>query len=194
MVPQPVKALIMCFPITAETEAAAKKEDEQVAAANLPVPAKLFYMKQTIGNACGTIAILHSLCNNTQDLPPAEGSFLTEFMTATADMDAATRGRFLESPPEGGPDIESAHQAAATEGDSAVPAEDEEVNLHFVTFMHVDGTLWELDGRRRGPVPHGPTTPESLLPDAAAVIRKLIATTECLNFSLVALAPPQEDD
>lgn len=53
------------------------------------------------------------------------------------------------------------------------------------------GQLWELDGRRRGPVPHGPTTPDSLLPDAAAVIKQLISTTPSLNFSLVALGPAQ---
>jgi hypothetical protein len=33
----------------------------------------------------------------------------------------------------------SQSQAAAVEGDSVVPSEDEEVNLHFVTFIHRDG-------------------------------------------------------
>ncbi len=99
MVPQPVKALIMCFPITDETDAAAAKgecaappdgspwvsplapaqgvallvracaEDEEVARAGKPVPGDLFYLKQTIGNACGTIAVLHSICNNQADFP-----------------------------------------------------------------------------------------------------------------------------
>lgn len=47
--------------------------------------------------------------------------------------------RYLEQPPEGAPDIEAAHQAAAAEGDSAPPADDEEVSLHFVTFVHKAG-------------------------------------------------------
>jgi hypothetical protein len=34
-------------------------------------PASLFYLKQTIGNACGTIAILHSVCNNSPSPVPA---------------------------------------------------------------------------------------------------------------------------
>jgi ubiquitin carboxyl-terminal hydrolase L3 len=32
------------------------------------VPEQLYYMKQTIGNACGTIAMLHSIGNNRQRL------------------------------------------------------------------------------------------------------------------------------
>jgi len=40
--------------------------EEQLAAAGAPdpPPAGLYYMKQTIGNACGTIAMLHSFGNN----------------------------------------------------------------------------------------------------------------------------------
>ena len=29
------------------------------------LPKSLFYMKQTISNACGTVALLHSVANNT---------------------------------------------------------------------------------------------------------------------------------
>ncbi len=54
--------------------------------------------------------------------------------------------------------------------------------------MCATGTLWELDGRRRGPVPHGPTSPDTLLQDSAAVIKEFIETSNSLNFSLVALA------
>jgi ubiquitin carboxyl-terminal hydrolase L3 len=32
------------------------------------VPEQLYYMKQTIGNACGTIAMLHSIGNSRQQL------------------------------------------------------------------------------------------------------------------------------
>ena len=30
--------------------------------------ADLYYMKQTIGNACGTVGLIHALCNNTDKL------------------------------------------------------------------------------------------------------------------------------
>ena len=40
---------------------------------------------------------------------------------------------------------------------------DDEVNLHFVALVHVDGGLYELDGRKNTAVRHGDTTAESLL-------------------------------
>jgi hypothetical protein len=44
-------------------------EDEALAQKGVQVPERLLYMKQTIGNACGTIAVLHSLCNNMDTVP-----------------------------------------------------------------------------------------------------------------------------
>ena len=42
---------------------------------------------------------------------------------------------------------------------------------HFVCFVQYDGALWELDGRKSEPIMHGPSSPESLLHDAVAVIK-----------------------
>ena len=41
---------------------AAKMEEENKGAS---APSDLFYMKQTISNACGTVAMLHAVGNNT---------------------------------------------------------------------------------------------------------------------------------
>lgn len=43
------------------------------------------------------------------------------------------------------------------------PNPDEAVLLHFVCFVHRDGRLYELDGRKAGALDHGPTSPETLL-------------------------------
>lgn len=40
----------------------------------------------------------------------AQGSFLNSFLTNSASMDPEQRGRFLEEPPEGAPDIDKAHE------------------------------------------------------------------------------------
>ncbi len=40
----------------------------------------------------------------------AQGSFLNSFLTDSASMDPEQRGRFLEEPPEGAPDIDKAHE------------------------------------------------------------------------------------
>ena len=95
-------------------------------------------MKQTIGNACGTIGVLHAIGNNRQaanlrtppvvrdasassrgrmhqHLPSAagEGSFLNRFFDATAGMNPTEVGAFLENPPEGAPSIDEAHAVSA---------------------------------------------------------------------------------
>lgn len=58
-----------------------------------------------------------------------------------------------------------AHDVAASQGQSAVPDSNTDVNLHFVAFVQAssaqEGTtghsrLVELDGRRPGPIDHGP--------------------------------------
>lgn len=40
----------------------------------------------------------------------ADGSFLRSFLADSANMDPDERGRFLEEPPEGAPDIDKAHE------------------------------------------------------------------------------------
>ena len=67
---------------------------------------------------------------------------------------------------------------------------DDEVNLHFVALVHVDGGLYELDGRKNTAVRHGDTMGESLLADSVPVIKKFIETSEgSVSFNAIALAP-----
>ena len=67
---------------------------------------------------------------------------------------------------------------------------DDEVNLHFVALVHVDGGLYELDGRKNTAVRHGDTTAESLLQHSVPVIKKFIETSEgSVSFNASALAP-----
>lgn len=186
LVPQPVLAVLLCFPITEESEAAAKAED--AAQTGVGSNANVYYMKQTISNACGTIALLHGIGNNLDQFTFSDNSFLNEFFTATASLSPEDRGRYLESPPEGAPNIEEAHQAAAAEGDSVAPAADEDVDLHFVCFVNNDGSLYQLDGRRKGPVFHGVTTSDTFLLDVANVVRQFVERSKSISFNLLALS------
>mmetsp|Transcript_25498 Transcript_25498/g.55461 ORF Transcript_25498/g.55461 Transcript_25498/m.55461 type:complete len:237 (-) Transcript_25498:928-1638(-) len=193
MVPQPVIAVLMCFPITEDTETAAKEEDE-AAAKRGGEPPQVYYMKQTIGNACGTIALLHAVANNQPALQLAQPSFLHQFLGATQSLDPVSRGKYLEEPPEGAPSIEEAHQTAAAEGDSAPPADEEEVDLHFVAFVECQGRLIQLDGRRAGPVDHGTTSPATLLQDTARVVQtSFMDKVDSLSFNLMALAATADE-
>lgn len=52
--------------------------------------------------------------------------------------------------------LESAHQSAAGGGDTSAPAAEDNVDLHYVCFVKSgDNNLWELDGRRKGPLNRG---------------------------------------
>ena len=53
--------------------------------------------------------------------------------------------------------LEKAHQTAAASGTSAAPDASADIDLHYVCFVKAaDGQLWELDGRRKGPLVRGP--------------------------------------
>jgi ubiquitin carboxyl-terminal hydrolase L3 len=95
-------------------------------------------------------------------------------------------------------ELESAHAAAATAGDTSAPAADDSIDLHFVCFVKAtDGHLWELDGRRKGPLDRGQLPSESdVLSEEALVLgprafikRESSVGGTDLRFSLIALVP-----
>lgn len=76
------------------------------------------------------------------------------------------------------------------QGDTEAPSVDEEINLHFVTFIRSEGKIWELDGRRAGPICHGEGSKGTLLEDVAWVVqREYIEKADTINFSLMAIGP-----
>ncbi|MFQ6627087.1 hypothetical protein Gotur_005676 [Gossypium turneri] len=174
-------------------------------------------MKQTVGNACGTIGLLHSVGNITSEIKLRklglmfsiynahfkmltsvlkEGSFLDRFFKSTATMDPLERAAFLEKDGE----MEVAHTVAATAGDTEIQIctiwqsyylfgqASDDVDTHFICFTCVDGQLYELDGRKSGPISHGASSRSTLLQDAAKVIKGMIQKNpESLNFNVIAL-------
>ena len=56
-------------------------------------------------------------------------------------------------------DIAELHNRFGLEGQTVSPdPNEEESSLHFVCFVERNGVLFELDGRRDGPVAHCPTS------------------------------------
>lgn len=84
---------------------------------------------------------------------------LKQFLDNTREMDAHARGSELEKFNQ----IATVHEEIANEGQTTAPNREDIIVTHFVTFVHKDGHLWELDGRRETPVNHGTTTADSLL-------------------------------
>lgn len=94
--------------------------------------------------------------------------------------------------------LQTAHQAAAVEGSSAVPNAEDDVDLHYICFVKskVNDHLYQLDGSRKGPLDRGPLGPEDdvFSPKALEAIQEFIDRErgDNVNFGLVALAPSMD--
>ncbi|KAM7525501.1 hypothetical protein LguiA_015403 [Lonicera macranthoides] len=178
MVPKPVLAVLFLYPLTAESE---EERKQQNSIKTDPIKG-VYFMKQTVGNACGTIGLLHAIGNVTSEIKLQEGSFLDKFYKSTASMDPQERATYLENDRE----MEVAHSVAATAGETEAS---DNVDTHFICFACVDGQLFELDGRKSGPISHGPSSPNSLLKDAAKIIQGMIQKNpNSMNFNVIAIS------
>lgn len=178
MVPRPVLAVLFLYPITPQSEEERILQDSVKKEHN----DRVYFMKQTVGNACGTIGLLHAVGNVTSEITLLEGSFLDRFYKSTAAMDPLERAAFLEKDRE----MEVAHSVAATAGETEAS---DNVDTHFICFACVDGQLYELDGRKSAPISHGPSSPSSLLQDAAKAIQGMIQKNpNSMNFNVIAIS------
>lgn len=187
IVPQPVAAVLLLYPLTKTAVDIQNKEEEELVANNYTAPDSVFFMKQFVSNACGTVALIHAVANNTDRIDIGNGAFKT-FLDSCEGKDYVERGHLLES--DGG--IAKAHEDHAHEGQSEVPDREASVDNHFIALVHKDGKLYELDGRKSRPVEHGPTSNETLLNDAAAVCKKFMQRDPSESrFAIVALSSGQ---
>lgn len=130
----------------------------------------VWYMKQIVGNACGTIAVLHVLCNAVEQghVKLGSDSFLGQFIQDCVGVDVAKRGEVFEQ----SKGIEEIHTKCAVQGQTETPAADAKVDAHFVALVNIDGALYELDGGKVGPINHGPTNPDTFLKDVSRVVQE----------------------
>ncbi|CAH1998054.1 unnamed protein product [Acanthoscelides obtectus] len=185
--PRPVIAFILLFPCSEKFYEHCKKEDEEIAK-KPPKENNVWFMKQHVSNACGTIALLHCIANNGDRLHLKDGVF-KKWLEQVKDKTPDERGVLLA---EGGNDTEafkliSAHQQLAMEGQTEVNP-DEKVNHHFIAILEKDGELYELDGRRQHPVYRGATDKDKFVHDAAAICKTYMERdSDDINFTVLAL-------
>lgn len=91
------------------------------------------------------------MTNNLNFAQTGEGP-LTELFSQCIDKTPEERAALLTTSVS----LSSAHANSAAIGQTATPALEDEVDLHFVAFVEHKGYLIELDGRRHSPVNHGP--------------------------------------
>jgi ubiquitin carboxyl-terminal hydrolase L3 len=182
MVPQPVLAVLMLYPITKENENESQKDQEEQEKSSQRVDPNVYFIKQTIGNACGTIALLHSIANN-QDLLQINDGFWKDFIASTKDKSPEEKATLLEDDKR----VETAHEESANEGSTNKEAN---TDYHFVAFVAKNGILYELDGRKKFPLIRGQSSPDTLLHDVAKVIKNkyLRLNPNEVNFTMVALS------
>jgi len=180
---QPCLALILLFPDSKLK--ALKSNDEITTNANQNV----YFMKQLVGNACGTVAVVHSLANNTHKIHLQEG-FFKNFLERTKISDPLTRGQLFGEEKE----MEKIHASISHEGQTNAPEASAKVDYHFVSFVNVGDSLYQLDGGKAGPINHGPTTENTFLKDAVKVIQNefMAKLPDELNFVILTLGPSVE--
>ncbi|KAH8413004.1 hypothetical protein KR009_007376 [Drosophila setifemur] len=180
-IPQPVKAFILLFPCSEAYEKHRAEEHERIKDEKEDHPADLFYMRQFVRNACGTVALIHSLANN-KDVD-IESGVLKSFLEKVSPLSPEERGQALGEDKQ----FTADHEALAKEGQTNAP-EDDYVLHHFVSLVNKEGTLYELDGSKSFPIKHGPTSEETFIKDAAKVCREFMARdpTE-VRFTVLAL-------
>ncbi|KAJ5934493.1 Ubiquitin carboxyl-terminal hydrolase isozyme L3 [Penicillium verhagenii] len=193
-VPRPSNALLLVFPVSKTYEASRTKEDSSLQEYTGHGPDEpVTWFKQTIRNACGLIGLLHAVSNGEARDHIIPGSDLDTILAQARDLEPASRADLLYDSKA----LECAHEDAAKLGDTAAPQAEDDVDLHFVAFVKVGQTLWELDGRRKGPLARGTLgADEDALSEAALGlgVRRFLAMeaeggNPDLRFSLVSLGP-----
>lgn len=195
MVPQPCYALCLLYP--SEKISTPHRDDirARVAAEGGPKrPDDVYFIQQhdQIGNACGTIATIHTVLNLARlhvfELNP--DSPLIDFLARTEGMSCGERGWELSRETA----LQEMSDQTAASGETEGAGTDDAQDQHFIAFVNINGTLYELDGRtfdEEGvafPVSHGETSEETFISDAARVIREdfMSRDPENVNFNVTA--------
>lgn len=122
---------------------------------------------------------------------------LATLITDATPLSPVDRTKLLETSES----LATAHASAAAEGDTEAPAADASIDLHFVAFVKsAENNLWELDGRRKGPLNRGKLpADEDILGETAIsrgprkfLDREKEASGGELRFSILALGPSFE--
>lgn len=190
MIPRPVHALI--FIAAANIYHVVRKDDgsKTLTYDGSGDTEPVLWTKQTIGHACGLMALLHSVSNGPAKQFITPGSLLDGLNKEMRPLKPLPRAAVLYNSRS----LEKAHMAAARKGQSVAPSSEEPNGYHFLAFVQSekDHHLYELDGGWNGPIDRGllPEGEDMLSSDALArgARRFIDAADGCVEFSMVALA------
>ena len=182
----PVFGLVFLFKWVKELESGNDSKDGDVVSDSRAD--KMFFARQVINNACATQAILSVLLNADESALNL-GNTLKEFKEFCGSFDASMKGLTLSNSEE----IRTVHNSFARQNlfefDAKAPTKDDDV-FHFVSYVPIDGRLYELDGLQEGPIDHGAVNRDGDWLDAVRpIIEKRMAKYSQgeIHFNLMAL-------
>jgi len=148
---KPVYGLIFLFKWTADDKPAGSVvQDSRLD--------EIFFAKQVINNACATQAILSVLMNIASSEVKLGGT-LQEFKEFCGSFDSTMKGLTLSNSEA----IRTVHNSFSRQNlfefDSKKADKDDDV-FHFVSYIPINGRIYELDGLKEGPIDHGPAGDE----------------------------------
>lgn len=184
--PRPLQAVILLFPVTEAYESF--KDTENVETLD---NTKVIWMKQIVKNACGLYALLHVLLNIKDGFivqQSAVSNFRQNIMQGNANAVTLVQNIAREI-----------YSGFSQQGQTEAPPAEENVELHFVCFVKRPEGIYELDGRRAGPVllEKGPGNSDDILDDDCVKLRvkkymSLVSGENALNFAMMGLAPSMD--
>ena len=146
MVEGQVGGILLCYPLKKETNNTVDEEAKS----------RLYFMRQTIRNACATMALIHLLANQYEDDDFEKDSSIRQFIKESKQLEPEVKANKFEK----NQTIATAHEKSSVEGQTEAPPASDSVEYHFISLIHNKNTIYEMDGRKHGPINHGPTTQE----------------------------------
>jgi ubiquitin carboxyl-terminal hydrolase L3 len=121
-VPDPCVGLIFLFPYS-QLEAHKRKRGTSRGQPTEGV----WYMSQTIGNACGAVALMHTVMNSMDRVSSSSGK-LDAFKKDAKSATATQRGKLF------GEAIRDLHDAVSAQGQTDAPKPNADLDFHFVSL------------------------------------------------------------
>lgn len=190
LVPRPVHALIFIAPAHIYYRLHSEGKPKEITYDGTPGEEQpVLWWKQTIGHACGLMALIHCIANGSATEYVKPDSLLARLIKDSLPLKPLPRAKVLYDSME----LERAHMAAARKGDSKAPSSEEPNGYHFLAFVPgKDGHLYECDGSWDGPIDHGVLPEgEDMLGEKALEmgVRKYLKLADgSVEYSMVALA------
>ncbi|KAK4052342.1 hypothetical protein OIV83_002144 [Microbotryomycetes sp. JL201] len=180
---QPIKAFIFLFKYVGRAD--------RIGCAGTPKepPVPHYFAHQVINNACATLALLNAAMN-VEDGTTKLGSELESLKAFSRDLDPDSRGWTISNSER----IREVHNSFARSDpfhlEEPRDSEQAEDAYHFICYLPIGDSLYELDGLQALPIAHGTVGPnEDWTNRARQVIQERISTYPAgeLMFNLMAV-------